>query len=225
MSNNVIIFGAGKIAEVVYYYFKYESNLNIVAFTCDKEYITQPEINGIPVVSFDEVEKKFPAASNSMFIAVGYQDMNALRARKLAEAKKKGYKIISYVNPNSGLPKDTQYGENCLILNNVCVQPKVIIGDNVFIWSGALIGHHTTIGSHCWITSSANISGSVKVGNNCFFAVNSTVANEINIGNGCFLGANVLVSKNMNDNEVVIVPTTPVCRLNSQQFLAISKLK
>ena len=39
MINNIIIFGTGNIAEVAYYYLKNDTNLNIVGFTLEKDFI------------------------------------------------------------------------------------------------------------------------------------------------------------------------------------------
>ena len=87
-----------------------------------------------------------------------------------------------------------------------------------------MIGHHSEIGDHCWVTGRANISGSVIVGKNCFFAVNATVTNDIRIGNRCIIGANTLVTKGLQDGQVVIERSSEVFRLNSDQFLRITRL-
>jgi sugar O-acyltransferase (sialic acid O-acetyltransferase NeuD family) len=220
----VVIFGRGKIGDVMHYYMTEESDLRVVGFTCDKEYIQEPAANGLPVVAFDEVEKHFPPDEFKMFVAVGYQGLNDLRASKFADAKAKGYSLVSYVHKDAGVPTGTPIGENCCIMGQVCIQPKARLGDNVFIWSGAMIGHHSVIGDHCWVTGRANISGSVIVGNNCFFAVNATVTNDIRIGNRCIIGANTLVTKDLQDGQVVIERSSDVFRLNSDQFLKITRL-
>jgi sugar O-acyltransferase (sialic acid O-acetyltransferase NeuD family) len=157
-----------------------------------------------------------------MFVCLGYHEMNALRARKVAEAKIKGYSLVSYVHPQSGVPDDFVHGENCFIMNNVMVHPFVRLGDNVFVWSGAMIGHHSVIGDHCWITSCANISGLVNIGRQCFLAVNATIGHGITIGNECFIGANALVTKCTEDNQVFIAESSKAYRLNSRAFLKMS---
>ncbi len=225
MKKELLIFGIGKIADVVHYYATEECGFKVAAFLTDAPYKTTDFFHGRPVLLFNEVEKNYPSDKYDMFIAVGYQDLNKFRETKYQEALAKGYELVSIVSPNAMVPKDLAIGNNCFIMAPAVIHPHVKIGNNVFVWSGALIGHHSTIGNHCWLTSGCNISGSVKVENNCFFAVNSTVANEVKIGNNCFLGANTLISKNVNDNEVVITASTPVFRLTSQQFLKMSNFK
>tara|TARA_R110002096_G_scaffold42144_2_gene113723 strand:- start:18553 stop:19233 length:681 start_codon:yes stop_codon:yes gene_type:complete len=215
----IVLFGAGKIAEVVLYYLQHHSDYEVSAITVDREHLPGEAWNGLPVVPFDEVAGAFPAEAYDMFVVLGYQEMNGLRARKVDEARQKGYHLISYVHPDAGVPKDCQIGENCFLMQNTLIHPRVILGDNVFVWSGAMIGHHSTIGDHCWLTSCANISGVVTAGNNCFFAVNSTVGHGVTVGERCFIGANALVTKCTDDDEVFLTESSKAFRLNSAQFV------
>ena len=219
----IVLFGTGKIAEVLLYFLRHHSDYEVVACTVDRPFLPGGTWQGLPAVAFDEVERLYPPGAHAMFVALGYQELNALRARTCAEAKAKGYSLISYVHPHSGLPEDCEYGENCFIMNNVLIHPRVRLGNDVFIWSGAMIGHHSTIGDHCWLTSCANISGVVTVGKNCFFAVNATVGHNVVMGDECFVGANALVTKCAGDRQVFLAESTKPFRLDSHQFLRMSK--
>lgn len=219
----IVLFGTGKIAEVLLYFLRNESDYEVVACTVHRTFLPGDTWQSLPVVAFDEVERLYPPATHAMFVALGYQELNALRARTCAEAKEKGYALVSYVHPQSGLPADCEYGENCFIMNNVLIHPRVRLGNNVFVWSGAMIGHHSTIGDHCWLTSCANISGVVTVGKSCFFAVNATVGHNVVMGDECFVGANALVTKCAENRQVFLFESTKPFRLDSHQFLRMSK--
>jgi sugar O-acyltransferase (sialic acid O-acetyltransferase NeuD family) len=219
----IVLFGIGKIAEVLLYFLQHHSPFKVVAVTADRPYLDGNSWHDLPVIAFDEIEQHYPPDRHKMFVAVGYQDLNGLRAGKCAEARSKGYVLASYVHPHSGLPADCEYGANCFIMNNIAIHPRVRLGDNVFVWSGAMIGHHSTIGDHCWITSGANISGVVTVGRSCFFAVNATVAHNVVIGDECFIGANALVTKCAENGQVFLAESTKPFRLSSRQFLRMSK--
>jgi sugar O-acyltransferase (sialic acid O-acetyltransferase NeuD family) len=219
----IVLFGNGKIAEVLLYFFRQHSSFEVVAVTADRSHLSAQTWQGLPAIAFEEIEKHYPPDRHDMFVAVGYQELNALRARKCTEAKARGYALVSYVHPQSGVPQDCVHGENCFIMNNVSIHPRVRLGNNVFVWSGAMIGHHSTIGDHCWLTSGANISGVVTVGKSCFFAVNATVAHNVVIGDECFIGANALVTKCTEDGQVFLAENTKPFRLNSRQFLRMSK--
>ncbi len=219
---DIVIFGVGKIADVIQFYMREDSGLSVKAFTVHEKYITTPEFNGLPVVPFETLEQNYPPEKYDVFVAVGYHCMNATRADFIKQVEAKGYSTISYIHPDSSAPKDLVHGKNCFIMNNVCIHPRVTLGDNVFVWSGAMIGHHSKIGNDCWLTSSCSISGNVTIGNNAFLAVNATVGHSVTIGNSCFLGANTLVTKNLENDKVVISESSKPIKLNSAQFLRFS---
>ena len=223
MKKPLILFGTGKIAEVVRYYLDQGADYRVDAVTVDGEYVDAEEWNGLPLVPFEEIEERYPANDFEMFVATGYQGMNSLRAGKVAEAQAKGYRLASCIGTDA--PADLEHGDNCFVMPGALVHPRVRLGDNVFVWSGAMVGHHSVVGDHCWITSGANVSGNVTVGHSCFFAVNSTVGHGVTLGSRCFLGANALVTKCTDDGEVFIEGATEKFRLDVDQFLRISNFQ
>ena len=219
----IVLFGTGKIAEVILYFFSQHSNRQVVACSVDRDFLPGTEWQGIPTVPFDEIRRTHPPESHDMFVALGYQEMNALRTRKCAQIRALGYTLASCISPDSGLPNDAVFGDNCFIMNQVNIHPRVQLGNNVFVWSGAMIGHHASIGDNCWLTSGANIAGVVTMGRNCFMAVNATVTHGISVADDCFIGANALVTKSTQPGEVYVVENTKPFRLNSSQFLRMSR--
>ena len=220
MKKGLIIFGIGKIAEVVYYFAKEECNFDVVAFCVDKEYIQANTFKGLPLVPFEQVKEYYPPERYDVFVAVGYQDLNRLREKKCIEAINKGYQLVNVIS--SGIPRDLKFGWNCFIMPPAIIHPCIKIGNNVFIWSGAMVGHHSIINDHCWLTSCCNVSGNVQIGANTFLAVNATIGHSVRIGKNCFLGANTLVTKDLEDEKVVIEESSKPIRLNSAQFLRMS---
>ncbi|MCG8443811.1 MAG: acetyltransferase [Caulobacterales bacterium] len=221
----VVIFGTGKIAEVVHSYFAHESDREVAAFTVDREHMDAAECEGRPVVPFEELSAAFPPGDVDLFIALGYQQMNRLRAERVARARDAGYGLATYVHPRTHIPKGVVIGANCFIMSDALIQPKATLGDNVFVWSGALVGHHVTIGDDCWITSTAAICGQVTVGKGCFFAAHATVGNGVAIGDRCFLGANALVTKNLEEGGVVVQPASQKLQVTSDQFIRMSTFR
>ncbi len=219
----IVLFGVGKIAEVLLHFFKNSSDREVVACTVDRQYVTTTVWNGLPVVAFEDILQTYPPDAYDLFVALGYQDMNSLREAKCQSARELGYTLPSLVHPDSGLPSDCVYGDNCFVMNHVHVHPRVRFGNNVFVWSGAVVGHHSTIGDNCWLTSSASVSGVVSMGKNCFLAVNATVGHGIEIADHCFIGANALVVKSTKAGETFLAESTKAFRLNSRQFLRMSK--
>lgn len=218
----IVLFGTGKIAQVVYYYFSRCPEFEVCGFTVDKEYVNPLAWSNLPVVAFENIQEKFPSTEYEMFIALGYQKLNQLRADRVLEAKNKGYSLFSYIDEKANVPDDFKYGENCIVMSPQNIHPCVTIGDNVFVWSGVTIGHHSRIEDNCWLTSTSNIAGNVLVGKNCFFGMNTTVVDSVTIGKNCLLGASALVTKSLPDESVVIDKGTEINRLNSFQFLQLS---
>ena len=222
MNKEIIIFGTGVNADVIQFYMREVSGWPVKAFTVNEKYIQSDTFNGLPVIPFEDIEKKYSPDKYCMFVIAGYHDLLAINAGKILEVEAKGYETISYIHPESGIPKDLVYGNNCFIMNNVNIHPRVRLGNNVFVWSGAIIGHHSKVGSNNWFASGAAISGNVTIGNNCFFAVNCTIGHSISIGNEVFIGANTQVIKSVEDGGVIIAEADKPIKLNSKQFLKFS---
>jgi FlaA1/EpsC-like NDP-sugar epimerase len=90
----VIIFGTGAFAEVAYFYLTEDSNYDVVGFTINKKFITEENFCGLPVIEFENIESKYSPTEFSMFIAIGYKNMNKIRANIFNESKQKGYQLI-----------------------------------------------------------------------------------------------------------------------------------
>ena len=222
--SKVVIFGEGKIADVVYFYLTNDSPYEVVAFTADADYISKDKLFDLPVVPFEEVERKYPPDVYKMFIALGYQNLNQLRTAKYFEAKKRGYELISYISSKTSNFGDTEFGDNCLILENNAIQPMSKIGNNVTLWSGNHIGHHSTVKDHCYISGQVVISGKTIIEPYCFIGVNSTIGHEITIGEKNLIGGGVLITKSTDPGSVYISQDTPKYRLDSSSFLKLTKL-
>ena len=218
----LVLFGCGKIAEVVLQVLRQSGQRRVAAVCADRDYLPGSVWQGLPTVAFEDVASQFPPEQFEMFIALGYQQMNELRASKCAAARALGYTLTSVQGPNVQLPSDCQHGDNCFFLGPVHVHPCVKFGSNVFVWSGAIIGHHSVVGDDCWITSGANVAGVVRLGAGSFLAINSTVVNGVSVGVRCFVGANALITKSTQDEQVFVAESSKPQRLNSRQFFRMS---
>ena len=221
LKKKVIIFGTSVFAEVVHFYLTHDSPHKVVAFTANKKFINNKKFLGLPIIPFEEIKNKYPPEKYSLFIAIGYQGINKVRAKIFAEAKKKGYELLTYVNSKVTKWEKLHIGENCFIFENVVIQPFVKIGDDVIIWSGNHIGHHTKIGNHCFITSHVVISGSVVVGPYCFLGVNSTIRDGIKIGRECIIGAGSVVLHDTKEKEVYSPKNTKTLPISSDKIKRI----
>jgi sugar O-acyltransferase (sialic acid O-acetyltransferase NeuD family) len=223
--SRVVIFGAGKIADEAYFYLSGDSPHEVVAFTVDAAYLTTREKLGLPVVAFEEVAGLYPPGEFKMFVSVGYQELNKLRARKYAEAKERGYELVSYVSSRASNVGGVEVGDNCFVLEFAVIQPCAKVGNDVFIWSGNHIGHHASVGDHCYVAGNVVVSGSTVVEPYCFLGVGATLGHEITVGAESFIGAGSLITKNVGPRSVYIAQDTPKFRLDSPTFLRLTKMK
>lgn len=202
----LVIFGNTSQARLAAYYFEQDSEYEVLAFTVDRTFIAESAFEAKPLVAFEELENYYPPTEYELFIAVGYQQMNRLRASKYESAKAKGYQLASYISPRCSYLSQFEPGDNCLILEDNTIQPYVKIGNNVTLWSGNHIGHDVEIADHCFITSHVVISGFVKVGAYSFLGVNATLRDGIEIAEGSLIGAGAIIMKNTEAQGVYLPP-------------------
>src|SRR6056297_2740308 len=114
----LVIFGAGDIAELAHYYFTYDSDYEVAAFSVDGDYLKKDRFAKLPVVAFEEVQKAYPAEDCDMFVALSYAKLNAIRKEKYLAAKDMGYGIASYISSRASVLNNDRIGENCFILED-----------------------------------------------------------------------------------------------------------
>jgi sugar O-acyltransferase (sialic acid O-acetyltransferase NeuD family) len=206
--SKLVLFGAGRGAEVAHRFLTADSDHEVVAFTVDGANITDKHYRGLPVVAFEDVQRLYPPDRFGMIVLLGYQQMNGLRARKFAEAKAKGYRLESYVASNIFRAAPIDVGENCFIMDNQSISLDVRIGNNVVMWSSNHIGDLSEIADHAWISSHVTVAANVSVGERSFLGIGATVSNSVRIGADSFIGARRLVSDDTRPGSVTLVDQT-----------------
>jgi sugar O-acyltransferase (sialic acid O-acetyltransferase NeuD family) len=203
-AQKIVIVGDGETAELAYEYFTHDSPHEVVAFSVERDYCKKDEMFGLPVIDFELIEDRFPPATHRAFVAISYTRLNRVRARLFAEAKRKGYALLSYVSSRAFVWHNVEIGENCFIFENNVVQYGVKIGNNVVLWSGNHIGHQTIIKDNVFISSHVVVSGYCEVGENCFIGVNSSVANNVKIAKDCLVGMGAVIHKDTQERKVYV---------------------
>lgn len=221
MKKSLIIFGSGDLAQLAHFYFKTESDYEVVAFTVDSAFLDDATCCELPVVAFEEIATHYPPDQCDLFIALSYSKLNAVRKEKFLAAKALNYKLASFISPQATILNDGQIGENCFIFEDNTIQPFVTIGNNVTLWSGNHIGHHSIIKDHCFIASHVVISGGVEIGEQCFIGVNATLRDHIKVGEKCVIGAGALILADAEPEGVYIGKATERARIPSTRLRKI----
>ena len=220
MSKPIVIFGTGDIAEVAHFYFTHDAlrARRVVAFTVHAQYVKEATFCGLPVVAFEDIERRFAPGDVELFVATSYAGLNKVRQSMVAQCQSKGYALASYLSSKATVWDGFVLGTNCFILEDNTLQPFVRIGNNVTLWSGNHIGHHSMIDDHCFIASHVVVSGGVKIGTHCFIGVNATIRDHVSIGESCVIGAGALIAADAADFGVYAGAATERSRVPSNRL-------
>ena len=218
---DLIIFGAGDIAQLAHFYFRRDSALRPKAFTVDGAYLKEDHFEGLPVVPFEELAVRFAPHEHQCFVALSYAGLNGVRRSKYEACKALGYGIASYVSSRATVLTEQPIGENAFVLEDNTIQPFVRIGHNVTLWSGNHIGHHSVIRDHVFMASQVVVSGGVDIGEQCFIGVNATLRDHIRIGARCVIGAGALLLADAEPEGVYIGQGTERSRVPSTRLRKI----
>jgi len=200
----VVIFGINDFAELAHYYLTNDSKYDVVAFSVNKKYKEGIEtFKGLPVIDFESIEYAFSPDKFLFFAPMAPSKMNSLREDVYNSIKSKGYDLISYVSSKATV-FNTQFGENCFVLENNTIQPFVKVGDNVVMWSGNHIGHHSEIKNHVMFTSHVVLSGHCTVEDYCFLGVNATIRDNVILSKGTLVAMASSITKNTEEWGVYV---------------------
>src|SRR5262249_36189900 len=114
-TKRLVLFGSREMAHLARFYFEHDSTYAPVAFTVDDDNVEATEIEGLPVVPWSGVTKRYPPDDHEMFVALSYRGLNQFRAEKFTQAKTAGYRLASYICSKSVTWPDLVVGENCFI--------------------------------------------------------------------------------------------------------------
>lgn len=201
----LVIVGGGEQALLAQEYFTHDSDFEISAFSVNREYLKDVQIEGFPVVPFEDIETHYPPEDFWMFIAIPSTGLNTVRTRLYQEGKAKGYRFATYISSHAFVWRNAEIGENCFIFEDNTIQPFVKIGNNCVLWSGNHVGHRTVIRDNTFVTSHVVVSGFCDIGESCFLGVNATINDHVTIAPRCIVGSGSLVHKDLGRSDSIYV--------------------
>ncbi|QNK01286.1 acetyltransferase [Dyella telluris] len=204
MPKRLVLIGAGELAQIACEYFEHDSDYEVVAFSVESQYLSQAELAGRPVVSYETLESAYPPSEVELFVAIPASDLNRLRTRFYLDAKARGYRFATYVSSRAFVWRNAEIGENSFIFENNVIQPFVRIGNNCILWSGNHVGHRTVICDHVFVASHAVISGYCVVGESSFIGVNTTFNDHVTVAADNVIGSGALVHRDTEPGKVYV---------------------
>lgn len=218
---DIIVFGAGDIAEVATVYLERDTEHRIVGYTVDAQFLKSDRFCDKPVVPWEALESVFPPNQVQLLGPLSFRRMNQFRRDRYLEGKARGYSFISFVHPSCHVYTE-HIGENCFILEHNVIQPFARIGNNVMMWSGNHIGHHSVVGDHCFFSSQVGLSGSVVIGELCFLGGQVGIGAGVVVGKSCFFGERtVIVRESVPDGAAYLAQSSPRSRHDSSRLARI----
>lgn len=200
----LIIIGNGPYARMMEHYIRITQFGEIVAYVVDKEYITDNQINGIKVMSFEQLKSTISPDAVKLIMGIGYTQMGSVRKAKFEQCKKWGYSFENYIHPTVTMPSDLEIGEGNNILENVIIEAGVRIGDANLFFGGCIIGHESIVGNFNTFSLRSVVAGCVQIANNCFLGAASTVKDHVRFEDFVLLGATAYGFSDMKEYSVVV---------------------
>ena len=146
----IVIYGAGKHAELTHHFFTHDSPHEVVAFCVNAAYLPSANATfmGLPLVAFEEISGYYPSSDYHLHIALGQVQA---RQQIFESTKAQSYHFASYISTRANIWPDLIVGDNAFIDPSAIIYPCVTLGDNVMV-IGCIVGHHSVVGSHVLIS-------------------------------------------------------------------------
>ncbi|MDM5359873.1 hypothetical protein [Peribacillus sp. ACCC06369] len=199
---DLVIFGNSNFSRLLKWYIDHDDERKVVAFCTEKEYLIENRFEGLPVISFENITKKYPPENYDILIGIGYRNMNNIRKRIYYLCKEKGYQIASYFH-SSSLIETNDIGEGNIVLEQSLLSPFVSLGICNLIWNNVSIAHDDKIGDFNTISGMSAVAGNVIIKNNCFLGKASVVSDHITINDYSLIGAAAFVGRDIAPYSVV----------------------
>ena len=213
----IYIVGNCIYAEMLLQYLKEDTRLlqnhKICGFVVDKQYIQETIIQGLPVVTFEDLAQK-PRENTDLVLAIGYSKMGDIRKAIFQRCKDMGFSFMSYHHPTAVIHPSVKCGEGNIILENVILEAGCEIGTGNLFYGGAILGHDSKIGDFNTFSIGAVTAGCVQIKNHCFFGVRSAVKDHVMIEDYVLVGATAYAYQ---DIPAYFVVHSPRCTISNDK--------
>lgn len=218
-SDALVVFGTGTFPSAFAELVRDEGDLEPVAFCVDRPYLSMTEHEGLPVVAFDEVAKRFPPTSCRAIVPLGYLRMMDFRAEVCDRFEALGYRLGPWVSRRANVWSRLELGPNSIVMPGATVLPYAELGRDVAVRPNAVVSHHCRVGSHVTIANGAVLGGESHIGHNSWLGLGATVRQGAKVAPYTFVGAGaVVVSDTVEDGIYVGVPARREPGRSARQF-------
>lgn len=212
-SERVVIVGTGEWGATALEYLHYDTPHEVVAFSTEAPFVTDPAYCGLPVVPLDELATAYPPQEFRAFVAVSKTQLNRIRRRLFQTVKKAGYTCVSYVSSRAFILPSAQVGENVFVQENASIEFMTRLGDCVYVGAGTCVGHSSVVEDDCTLGPLVAIGGNCTIGSGSFLGAGCCTCDAVRIAEDCFIGAGAVVVKDTEPGKVYVgSPARPTAR-------------
>jgi len=214
----LVLVGAGDQARVGRVLMEQDSNYEVVAFSAHESHIETSTLLGLDVIPFERIEELYPPNDFVLCIAMGFAQVNKVRATIYDQCVEMGYELVSYMSSRAITWGEFTIGKSSWVFENCVVHPFVRIGNNVSIGPGCILGHDVVIGDHCFVAPGTVMLGRVEIGPYCFVGANATLRNGVKVAPECVIGAGANILEDTFERGVYSVASTPAADTTSDML-------
>lgn len=115
-----------------------------------------------------------------------------------------GYTFGNIVHRNAVINKSALLGKGIVLQDGVKISAEAEISDNVCINPRTIVGHNAKIGKHCQISANVFLAGSSKIEECVFVGVSACVREHIIVGAHSIVAMGAIVLKDIRPYKIFI---------------------
>lgn len=201
---NLVIIGNGSYSGMMKRYIELTEFGKVHAFAVDEECIQERILDGVPVISFEQLRQRYLPEKTQLVMGIGYAQMGRIRKKVFEKCKVWGYHFINYIHPTAIIEKNVRLGEGNNILEGVILEESVQLGNANLLFGGSLVAHETIVGDYNTLSVKSVVAGCARIADNCFLGAASTVRDHVVLADYVLIGASAYAFKDMGTYAVVV---------------------
>ena len=212
MKNNIIIFGNGKHAKIIFDELEKLKKYNFLGYVNKKNIITYKK-KKYDLINF---YKKYLKKKVRGIIAIGNNNLRNKISKDVEKIIPK-FKWETLISKDAIVSKKTNIGQGTMIISGSVINTNTSIGRHCLINTKSTLDHDNNWGDFTSCGPGVNSAGNVTVKNFTQIGIGSTIIDGISIGKNSVIGAHSLVNKNCKSNSVYFGVPAKYKRKNCDQ--------
>lgn len=211
----IAIYGAGGFAREVAWLVEVlnqtEELYQLVGFVDDNPKFQGQTLNGIHVLSLDDLLLQYPECK--VVSGIGNPQTRRTLMEKVAQL---GFSFETLIHPRTERSQWIDYGKGIVICAGNILTTNIKLGNHVQINLDCTIGHDVIMGEYTTLAPGVHVSGWVHFGKRVYVGtgaviINGTSENPLVVGDDAIIGAGACVTKSVESGLTVVgVPARPL---------------